>query len=155
MSAKTDIEAQVAQRLAELREQRDQDDAAIIRADLAAREAERQRLVQAAEALVEAQEAAMEAHRRGSETAAQLIAQIERVAEMVRELIRLKETVDRGVHFEQFAIRDGYLQRPTIAARFPVKPESITLLITAAKALCRVTQSSWEMADIKAGQKML
>jgi hypothetical protein len=70
-----------------------------------------------------------------------------------RELQGLKGEVDRGAHYEAFAARDGYLERPTIGAALSIAPDTITTMIKAAKELCKLTATDWTLADIRAVQQ--
>ena len=106
-------------------------------------------------ALREAQEQAREAIEQGpAGTRSELARLAEAVVEKLVQAIQgLKGALDRGVAFEAYAARDGYLDRPTLGTKFPIDPETITLLVKATRELARIGMVDWRLAEMRALQR--
>jgi DNA repair exonuclease SbcCD ATPase subunit len=124
-----------------------------IRREIEAERAEEARLAELRAALVEAQGRAHVAIEEAAAIANELAAAAEQVAEQVRAMQRLKQEVDRAVNYEAYAVRDGYLDKPTVGGKLAIAPDVITTLIKAAKELCKLTATDWQLADIRAMQR--
>ena len=125
-----------------------------------AEKAERDRQAGAAlqakrDALGEAQARAREALKRAAWLSSDLEQSVRTVVEKVKALQAAQTDVDRGVHFEGFGVRDGYLDRQTLAPQLPVSPELPVTLLRAGRELAKVAGMSIPVAETKAAQGKL
>ena len=105
--------------------------------------------------LAEAQERALAAHIRAREITAELGPILAEVVDRVRELHACRTEVDRGVHYESFGLRDGYLERPLVPAALDVPGELAVMVIRIGRALVKVANIDVRVADTKAAQGVL
>jgi hypothetical protein len=115
-------------------------------------EAERQAKV---DALRDAQEQALEAHEYAKATVVDLQRLVEVVVTRVKELQVAQAKVDRGVRFETFGRRDGYLDKQSIPARVRLDGDLAVRLLRAGRELAILSGGTAEAAEHRAAQGRL
>ena len=102
--------------------------------------AERQAKV---DALRDAQKHALAAHERAQVVGVDLRALIETMVTMVKELQAAQAKVERGVRFETFGKRDGYLDRQTVLARIKIDGDVAVRILRAGLELAILSWCQW------------
>lgn len=118
------------------------------------RQAEAERQEKAAK-LCSAQARAQAAHDRAREIGADIRILVDTLAEKVRELAEAQSIIDRGVHYESFALRDGYLDRPTVIPRLNIDSATAVMALRATRELAKLAGMSVQAAEIRAAQGRL
>jgi hypothetical protein len=105
--------------------------------------------------LVAAQDAAKAAKERAAKVVVELDALVEKLTSYVRALKQADADVHRGMHYEQFAMRDGLLAKGTVTPGLGI-PEIVAVgALRASRELVALGPLDIPTAEIKAGQRSL
>lgn len=107
------------------------------------------------DAMREAQALAMDAHERAKGIASDISDLVIVLISKVKVLQEAQAQVERGVRYETFGRRDGYLDRQTVPSRIKVDGDLAVRIIRAGRELAVLSGVPAESAEIKAAQGRL
>ena len=105
--------------------------------------------------LEDAQAGAQDAQERARTIVAQIVPLIEGLAVQVLELQRLSGLVNRGTHFEQYAVRERMIDRQTIVSGVGVDGQLAVRLLRVARELVKLSPVTMQVAEHRAIQGKL
>ena len=105
--------------------------------------------------LEDAQAGAQDAQERARTIVAQIVPLIEGLAVQVLELQQLSGLVNRGTHFEQYAVRERMIDRQTIMSGVGVDGQLAVRLLRVARELVKLSPVTMQVAEHRAIQGKL
>ena len=77
------------------------------------------------------------------------------MCDALRELRECQAAIDKGVHFEQFAVNAGEIPKATVRPRLAIDPDAAVLALRAAKEYLRLAQVAEQVGEMRAAQSKL